>query len=73
VSPTCESCGADESVLYAVRRRYVTPESWDTPGSDRLMADVEQWCFACCTHYPHEPADAEGGSAGHSAGPDDPA
>ena len=55
MSTTCESCGADDPVLYAVRRRYVTPESWDTPGSDRLMAEVEHWCYACCTHYPHEP------------------
>ena len=44
-------------MLYAVHRRYVTPESWDTPRTDRLLAEVEHWCFACCTHYPHEPVD----------------
>jgi hypothetical protein len=57
VELTCESCGAAEFTLFSVRRRYVTPESWDTPGSDRLAGDVERWCFACCTHYPHEPVE----------------
>ena len=52
---TCESCGSEESVLYAVHRQYVTPADWDTPGSERTLPDVERWCFACCTHYPHEP------------------
>ena len=33
---------------------YVTPESWETPGSVRRLDEVEHWCFACCTHYPHE-------------------
>jgi hypothetical protein len=51
---TCESCGRDDEVLYAVHRIYVTPETWDTPGSHRRLDEIEQWCFACCTHYPHE-------------------
>ncbi len=54
---TCESCGAEERELYAVHRRYITPESWDTPGSERTMPEVEHWCFSCCTHYPHELVD----------------
>jgi hypothetical protein len=57
VSLTCESCGADESELFAVRRRYVVPDSWETPGSERVLDDVERWCFACCSHYPHVPAE----------------
>jgi len=54
---TCESCGATNEVLSPVRRRYVTPAEWDTPGRDVLLDDVELWCFSCCTHYPHEPAE----------------
>jgi hypothetical protein len=54
---TCESCGAAEDVLYAVRRRYVTPAAWDTPARDVVLDDVEQWCFSCCTHYPHVPVE----------------
>jgi hypothetical protein len=40
-----------------VHRRYVTVEAWDTPGSDRVLDEIEHWCFACCTHYPHAPVD----------------
>ncbi|MGD9701522.1 MAG: hypothetical protein AB7Q42_23995 [Acidimicrobiia bacterium] len=57
MSRTCESCGADEAELWAVHRRYVTPESWDSPGSDRVLTEIELWCFACCTHYPHQPVE----------------
>jgi hypothetical protein len=32
----------------------VTPEAWDTPGSETTLPEVEHWCFACLTHYPHE-------------------
>jgi hypothetical protein len=37
-----------------VRRVYVTPDSWDTAGSSKVMAETEWWCFPCRTHYPHE-------------------
>jgi hypothetical protein len=56
-TPTCDSCGAPDDTLYAVRRRYVTPAAWDTPARDITLDEVERWCFSCCTHYPHEPAD----------------
>lgn len=46
---TCDSCGGDEEELFAVRRKYVTD------GNERVLDDIEHWCFACCTHYPHEP------------------
>lgn len=52
---TCESCGRTETELVPVHRQYVTPEAWDTPGSTRTLEEIEHWCFACCTHYPHEP------------------
>ena len=50
---TCESCGRDEDDLLLVRRLYVTPEAWDTPGKVE-EGDLEKWCFVCRTHYSHE-------------------
>jgi hypothetical protein len=52
VIATCESCGRDEEVVR-VRRLYVTPEAWDTPGKVEQGGE-EVWCFVCRTHYPHE-------------------
>jgi hypothetical protein len=54
----CDSCGADADDLVAVKRHYVTPERWDTPGSVQVVDEVERWCFACRTHYPHEAVEA---------------
>ena len=54
MAATCDSCGRDEAELVAVHRVYVVPEAWDTPGSEKTLAEVEHWCFACRTHYPHE-------------------
>jgi len=59
VEGTCESCGRDGEQLRAVHRVYVTPDSWDTEGKTTRLDEVEWWCFACCTHYPHEPVDAD--------------
>jgi hypothetical protein len=53
----CDSCGADADDLVAVKRHYVTPERWDTPGKVDVVDEVERWCFACRTHYPHEAVD----------------
>jgi hypothetical protein len=50
---TCDSCGADEPELFSVHRRYVTPPDWDTPGRDVTLDEIERWCYACLTHYPH--------------------
>jgi hypothetical protein len=52
----CDSCGRDEEGLdlLTVHRVYVTPEAWDTPGKVEVLDDVEQWCFACRSHYPHQ-------------------
>ena len=54
----CESCGRDDEPTTQVRRLYVTPEAWDTPGSTKVVEDVEHWCFVCLSHYPHELVDA---------------
>jgi hypothetical protein len=54
---TCDSCGASEPHVYAVHRQYVTPASWDTPGRETTLDEVEHWCFSCCTQYPHVPVE----------------
>ena len=52
----CDSCGRVDDELVEVHRAYLTPESWETPEQLSVLADVERWCFACRTHYPHEVA-----------------
>jgi hypothetical protein len=51
----CDSCGFETDQRWAVRRVYVTPQTWDSPGSTKVVDEVEHWCFACLSHYPHEP------------------
>ena len=53
----CESCGRDDEELAAVHRVYVTPESWDSEGKVDVVDEVEQWCFVCRSHYPHQEVD----------------
>lgn len=52
----CDSCGRDEPAadVEAVHRVYVTPGSWDTEERIDVQDDVEHWCFACRSHYPHQ-------------------
>ena len=50
----CENCARDDEDLIAVRRVYVVPESWDTPGSSQTLPEPELWCFSCRSVYPHE-------------------
>lgn len=56
VTGACDSCGDEVADLVAVRRVYLTPETWDTAGRSETLDEVERWCFPCRTHYPHEPA-----------------
>lgn len=58
-NPTCDSCGSVETVVWAVRRVYVTPADWDTEGREVVDPQVERWCFACLASYPHEPVPDE--------------
>lgn len=51
---TCESCGADEARLTPVRRIYL---SAGDGGGSQVQPDVEEWCLACLTQYPHEPVE----------------
>jgi hypothetical protein len=54
MSGRCDSCGIEDQEVVSVRRVYVTPEAWDTPGKVEVVDEVERWCFPCRTHYPHE-------------------
>ncbi|MBK9179939.1 MAG: hypothetical protein IPM45_10310 [Acidimicrobiales bacterium] len=58
MTEVCDSCGSETDERWAVHRMYVEPEAWDAPGKVTVQDDVEHWCFACLTHYPHEPAEA---------------
>lgn len=50
----CESCAREDDDLVVVRRMYVVPETWDTPGSSTTVEATELWCFSCRSLYPHE-------------------
>ena len=56
-SRRCESCGREDEDTEPVHRVYVTPESWDTEEKVEVVDEVEQWCFVCRTHYPHQPVE----------------
>jgi hypothetical protein len=57
VHRACENCGGEDDEMMLVRRTYVVPESWETPGSSQTLEEAELWCFSCRSQYPHEPAD----------------
>jgi hypothetical protein len=54
----CENCGIPDDELLTVRRFYVVPPSWDTPGSQTVIAEPELWCVSCVSQYPCEIVDA---------------
>jgi hypothetical protein len=56
---TCENCGFPDEELVLVRRVYVTPETWDQPGSEKVVEDTELWCVSCCSQYPHDVVEEE--------------
>jgi hypothetical protein len=37
-----------------VQRLYVTPEDWDREERVEVVDELEQWCWPCRTHYPHQ-------------------
>jgi hypothetical protein len=51
---TCESCGTPDEIVHRVQREYFSTEPG---GESTLLPDVEKWCYACCTHYPHRMLD----------------
>ena len=54
--------------LVAVHRIYVTTTPDGLIESTEVVRDIEQWCFPCRTHYPHEEVGSEGGSAQGTVG-----
>jgi hypothetical protein len=63
----CDSCGDASDTLVGVHRIYLRPtaaEPGATEGDQAVRADVmteiEQWCFPCRAHYPHEVIDVDG-------------
>lgn len=53
----CDSCGRDGDPVRRVHRLYVTPETWDQERKVEVDDEVEAWCVACQTHYPHQPVE----------------
>ena len=51
----CESCARPDADLAEVHRVYVVPASWDSEGSEKVLAEVEIWCFSCRSIYAHRP------------------
>jgi len=51
----CENCAISDDELVLVRRVYVVPPSWDTPGSHTTVDEPELWCISCVSQYPCEP------------------
>lgn len=49
----CENCAFPDDELVAVHRVYVTPETWDSPGSEEILDETELWCLSCTSQYPH--------------------
>ena len=53
----CGNCGVPDDELVLVRRVYVVPPSWDTPGSHTVIAEPESWCISCVSQYPCDVVD----------------
>ena len=53
----CENCGIADDELVLVRRVYVVPPAWDSPGSQTVVAEPELWCISCISQYPCEIVD----------------
>jgi len=62
---TCDSCGTEGcDDLAPLNRLYVTPEAWDQEEKVVRVEEVESWCSACRTHYPHQLVGPAGDAAG---------
>ena len=55
---TCENCGDTECDLTEVHRVYLpfreNPENGPGLEEPVVMDELELWCFACCTQFPHQ-------------------
>jgi hypothetical protein len=62
----CDSCGDASESLVGVHRVYLRPSpslpgaAVDLSGPADVLPDIEQWCFPCRTHYPHQVIDVDG-------------
>lgn len=52
----CDSCGAPDDELVLVRRIYLTTDGEGRVIGQQVQPDLERWCLACRTLYPHEQA-----------------
>ena len=50
----CDSCGGTAADIAPVHRVYVTPAAWDTEERVEVVDEVEAWCSACRSQYPHQ-------------------
>lgn len=57
----CDSCGDATDTLVGVHRIYLVGPTTPTLPERRaeVLAEIEQWCFPCRTHYPHQVLDVE--------------
>jgi hypothetical protein len=46
---TCDNCGSTGEERLGVHRIYLVPET-------TVVDEVEAWCAACRSQYPHEEA-----------------
>ena len=59
--PLCENCARPDADLAPVHRMYVVAAAWDAEiigeivgeASEKVLDDVETWCFSCRSLYPH--------------------
>lgn len=65
----CDNCGRPGDALEAVRRVYVTVDGDGRVTGSETVTGVEEWCLACRTLYPHEPAGAGPGGPAPSDEP----
>lgn len=59
----CDNCASparDSTDVAAVHRVYLTPAAWDTEEKIEVLDEVEHWCSACRSVYPHQELPAPG-------------
>jgi hypothetical protein len=49
---TCDNCGSEDESCQPVRRVYLVPEAV-------VLEEIEQWCAACRSQYPHAEPDGD--------------
>lgn len=61
-APACENCARDETDpgdLSPVHRVYLELDEWgEQEPKATILKEIEQWCRACRSIYPHEEVEA---------------